>query len=166
MSYLVSEDSHLPIKIDLLTPYNIDGNAKFLLRAPTTLLTDISCTTGNNYFTLYSGSSYYIEASVHPRNVSRNGAMSWQLRDATNGVYVGADAYMNFASSYASVGRVGRRVCTALILDSDITTSMDIEIVRTAQSGSGWSYSIATNVGIDNFNYVGYPSVRVWQLPS
>ena len=166
MSYLVSEESYLPIKVDLLTPYNIDSNAKFLLRAPTILLTDISCTTGNNYFTLYSGSSYYIEASVQPRNVNRNGAMSWQLRDATNGVYVGADAHLNFASSYGAVSRIGRRVCTALILDSDITTSMDIEVVRTAQSGSSWTYSITTNVGINNFDWVGYPSVRIWQLPS
>ena len=165
MSYNILE-SHLPIKVDLLTPYNIDANAKFLLQAPAAFLTDISCTTGDNYFTLYSGSSYYIEASVYARNGHINGAMSWQFRDATSSTYIGADAYMNFATSYASVGRVGRRVCAALVLDSDITTSMDIEIVRTAESGSSWQYNLTIDVGLLNYNYIGYPSVRIWQLPS
>lgn len=165
MSHLIAEDV-LNTKIDLLTPYNINGSGIFLLRAPTTFDTDISATIGGTQITLYSGSSYYIEASIQPRNINKDGAMTAQLYDVTNAQYIGREVYFNFASSYASVGRVGRKVASALILDSDISTSMIIELRRTSQTGSNWSYSITTNVGIDGFSYTGYPSIRVWQLPS
>lgn len=158
----------VPLNVDLLTPYNLDANAKFLLQAPSVLQTNISCTTGNNYFTIYAGSSYYLEASVLVVNTKRNGAISWQFRDSTNGVYIGSDAQINLSTSgYASVGRVGRKVCSALILDSDISTSMDIEVIRTAETGTNWIYSVdTTNHSINGWDYVGYPSVRIWQLPS
>jgi len=158
----------VPLNVDLLTPYTLDANAKFLLQAPSVLQTNISCTTGNNYFTIYEGSSYYLEASVLVVNTKRNGAISWQFRDSTNGVYIGSDAQINLSTSgYASVGRVGRKVCSALILDSDISTSMDIEVIRTAETGTNWIYSVdTTNHSINGWDYVGYPSVRIWQLPS
>lgn len=165
MSYLVT-NNFSELKIDLLTPYNINGSGVFLLQAPTTFDTDISATTGGTQITLYSGSSYYIEASIQPRNINRNGAMTAQLYDVTNAQYIGREVYFNFASSYASVGRVGRKVASALILNSDISTSMTIELRQTSQTGSNWSYSITTNVGIDGFSHTGYPSIRVWQLPS
>lgn len=165
MSYLVTENFSA-LNVDLLTPYNINGSGLFVLRAPTTFETDISATTGGTQITLYSGSSYYLEASVQPRNIGRNGTMTAQFYDATGAQYIGREVYFNFATSYASVGRVGRKVASALILDSDISTSMVIELRRTSQTGSNWSYSITTNVGIDNFTYTGYPSIRVWQLSS
>ena len=165
MSYLVT-NNFSELKIDLLTPYNINGSGLFLLRAPTTFETDISATTGGTQITLYSGSSYYLEASVQPRNINRDGAMTAQFYNVTGAQYIGREVYFNFATSYASVGRVGRKVASALILDSDISTSMVIDLRRTSQTGSNWSYSITTDVGIDGFNYTGYPSIRVWQLPS
>lgn len=166
MSYGLSTPT-IPLNVDLLTPYNLDGSAKFLLEAPSTFQTNISCTTGNNYFTLYSGSSYYLEASVVVVNTGRNGAFTWQFRDKTNAVNIGSDAQLNMNGSYASVNRVGRKVCSALILDSEISTSMDIEVIRTAQTGTGWVYLVdTTNHSINGWNYVGYPSVRIWQLPS
>jgi hypothetical protein len=165
MSYLVT-DNFSTLKIDLLTPYNINGSGVFLLRPPATFETDISATTGGTQITLNSGSSYYLEASIQPRNSSRNGEMTAQFYNVTSSQYIGREVYFNFATSYAYVGRVGRKVASALILDSDISTSMVIDLRRTSQTGSNWSYSITTDVGIDGFNYVGYPSIRVWQLPS
>jgi hypothetical protein len=162
MSYLITE-TYAPVEVDLLTPYNISGS-DWLLYTPTTYNTDIS--TSGASITLYSGSSYYIEAGIQARCGGGNGAITWQIYDATNAQYVGQEAHMNLATSYGAVGRVGRKVCTALILDSDIATSMELRVRRKSLTGTSWSYSITQDVGISNIDYAGYPSIRVWQLPS
>lgn len=165
MSYLINP-SYSPLLVDFLTPYDINASGIFLLRAPSSFETDISATTGGTQITLYSGSSYYIEASVSAWNDDRNGSATYQLYDATGSQYIGRETYYNMNVSYAAVTRVARKVTSALILDSDITTSMKIELRRTSETGTDWRYAITTDVGIGNLAYVGYPSVRVWQLPS
>lgn len=160
MSYLIT-DTYAPVEVDLLTPYNISGD-DWLLYTPTTYNTDIS--TSGASITLYSGSSYYIEAGIQARCVSGDGAITWQIYDASSSQYIGQEAHMNLDTSYGSVGRVGRKVCTALVLDSDISTSMEIRVRRKSLTGTSWGYTITQNVGFANIAYVGYPSIRVWQL--
>ena len=87
MSYKIAENFS-PIKIDLLTPYNINGSGVFLLRTPNTFETDISAVTGTTQITLYSGSSYYLEASIQPRNINRDGAMTARFYNNTDAQYI------------------------------------------------------------------------------
>lgn len=165
MSYLINP-AYSPLLVDFLTPYDINASGVFLLRAPSSFTTDISATTGGTQITLYSGSSYYIEASVSAWNNDRNGSATFQLYNATGAQYVGRETFYNMSTSYAAVTRVARKVTSALILDSDISASMNIELRRTSETGTDWRYTITNNVGIGNLPYVGYPSIRVWQLPS
>jgi hypothetical protein len=156
MSYKIDKLA-VPIKIDMLTPFTLDANKDWGLTAPATLNTDISV--GSNDFTIYSGSSYYIEASVTARNANRNGAFTFQIYNQTSSIAIGQDALLNLNGTAASSARQGRRVARALILDSDITSSMVISVRQTSISGSGWEWDYQADG-------VGYPSVRVWQLPS
>lgn len=156
MSYKIDKLA-IPVKIDVLTPFTLDVNNDWGLTAPATLNTDISVS--SNSFTIYSGSSYYIEASVTARNSNKNGAFTFQLYDQTSSSLIGQNALMNLNGTAASSARQGRRVARALILDSEIITSMVISVRRTSISGSGWEWDYQA-AG------VGYPSVRVWQLPS
>lgn len=156
MSYKIDKLA-VPIKIDVLTPFTLDVNKDWGLTAPATLNTDISV--GSNDFTIYSGSSYYIEASVTARNTNKNGAFTFQIYNQTSSIAIGQDALLNLNGTAASSARQGRRVARALILDSDITSSMVISVRQTSISGSGWEWDYQADG-------VGYPSVRVWQLPS
>lgn len=165
MSYLITP-SFCSLKVDFLTPYNLNASGVFLLRAPASFDTDISATTGGTQITLYSGSSYYIEASVSALNGGRNGTATFQLYDATNAQYVGRDTFYNMNVSQGTAPRVSRKVASALILDSEISGSLNIEMRRTSQTGTGWDYFVYEDVGLVNLPYTGYPSIRVWQLPS
>lgn len=119
----------------------------------------------SNRLTLPTGSSYYLEGSILVQNSSTNGAITWQWYDNTHSAYIGSEGFMNFATSFGAVARVSRRVACALVLDSDITSSIDVELRIKALTGSGWNMTITAN-GISTFNYVGYPSIRILELPS
>lgn len=156
MSYKIDKLA-LPIKIDVLSPFTLDANNDWGLTAPSVLNTDI--TVSSNSFTIYAGSSYYIEASVTSRTTDRNGAFTFQLYDQTGASLIGQDAWININGLQTSSLRQGRRVARALILDADISTSMTISVRQTSLTGTGWDWNyVATGVG--------YPSVRIWQLPS
>lgn len=163
MSYLLTEDSHVGLEADILTPYSLSGSS-WLLDTPATFNTDISVS--GSTITLYSGSSYYIEASVTGACFGGSGTMTWQLYNATASSLIGQDAYFSMGN-WGDRARVGRKVAKALILDSDINTSMDIQVQQTSLTGSSWSFTVTLGVGIDNrYTHQGYPSVRIWQLPS
>jgi len=119
----------------------------------------------SNRLTLPTGSSYYLEGSILVQNSSTNGAITWQWYDNTNSAYIGSEGFMNFATSFGAVARTSRRVSCALVLDSDITSSIDVELRIKALTGSGWNMTITTS-GISTFDYVGYPSIRILELPS
>lgn len=119
----------------------------------------------SNRLTLPTGSSYYLEGSILVQNSSTNGAITWQWYDNTNSAYIGSEGFMNFATSFGAVARTSRRVSCALVLDSDITSSIDVELRIKALTGSGWNMTITAS-GISTFNYVGYPSIRILELPS
>lgn len=161
MSYLIAED-YTPLKVDIVTPYNVSGS-DWLLSAPTALQTNIAVS--STTITLYSGASYYIEASVAALCTSGNGTLTWQLYDATNGALIGQDAFFSIGN-WGDRPRVGRKVAKALILDSEIAGSKDVRVRLTSAVGTGWSYSVTLGVGLNGLSYGGYPSIRIWQLPT
>lgn len=112
---------------------------------------------------LVSGSSYYLEGSVVVANLNRNGAITWQWYNHTTSSYVGAEGFMNFSTSLGASARISRRVASAFILDSDISTSADFELRIKTLTGTNWSMTITTT-GIDGYDYVGYPSARILEL--
>lgn len=162
MSYLITR-THLSLEMDILTPYNVDSNYLWLFTAPTTFNTDISVS--GNTITLYSGSSYYIEAGINFRYGSSTGegSLSFQLYDSTNSTLIGQSAYARVEPSVGFATLQGRQCARALILGSDISgTSLNVQLKRTAQTGtlSAFQHDLEQNL------YSGYPSVRIWQLPS
>lgn len=156
MSYLITE-YRAPLKVDFLNQANRDGTGYITFTLPTSYNTDITASSSD--FTLYSGSSYYLEASVRADNLDRNGAVDFQFYSQTDGVTIGQDAQMNFNNGFAGVARIGRRVCSALVLDSDISTSKVIKL-RANITGSNWSFSVPFP------SWTGYPTIRIIQLPS
>lgn len=155
MSYLITE-YRAPLKVDFINQLNRSGNF-ITFTLPSSYNTNITAT--SNSFTLYSGSSYYLEASVRADNPSQNGAVNFQFYSSTDAALIGQGAQMNFASGLAGVARVGRRVCSALVLDSSISTSKTIQLQALVTS-TNWTFSVPFG------SWTGYPTIRIIQLPS
>lgn len=166
MSYLITEDL-TSMKVDVFMPYNALSYPIMDLDAPASLNTDV--TASSNSLTLYSGSSYYIEATVQANNGAGNpaGACTYQLYNATSNSFIGSDAHEDLTSTTGAPLRQGRKCATALILDSDINVSMTVQLRITALTGSGWDFDVYgwLNLGYGSV-HAGVPSLRVWQLPS
>jgi hypothetical protein len=164
VSHLITEDL-TELKVDVLRPINMSANI-MTLQAPSTFTTDITVT--SNSITLYSGSSYYIEAVVQSFNPagagSVPGACFYQLYNATGSAYIGNDAGEDLTGTTGAPLRQGRKCAAALILDSDISTSMTVELRIKTLTGAGWNFDVLSwnTPGA----WIGFPSMRVWQLPS
>lgn len=163
MSHLITEDL-TELKMDVLRPYNSLNYPKMNFEQPTTFTTNITAT--SNSITLYSGSSYYIEAYVQADNGVGNprGTCYYQLYDATSSTYIGNEAGEDLTSSTGAALRQGRKCAAALILDSDISTSMTVELRIKTLTGSGWNFNVYSWLPVAP--YPGFPSLRVWQLPT
>jgi hypothetical protein len=83
--------------------------------------------------------------------------------DNTNSRYLGTEGYMNFATSFGAVTRTSRRVASALVLSSELTSSIDVELKIRNLTGSSWNMTVTAS-GISTFDYVGYPSVRLLEV--
>ena len=161
MSYFPTLDKTTPIIADVIkagTPTSTAVNGRFSLSGTITGSSSIS----NNQLTLPSGSSYSLEGSVLVRCANTNGAVEWQWYDVTNSQYIGASGFMNLATSFGAVARVARRVAHAFVPSSEAGVVVELRIK--SLTGSGWIMTIDAS-GIGGFSYVGYPSVRVLQLP-
>ena len=119
----------------------------------------------DNRLNLVSGSSYYLEGSVLVRNTSANGLLVWQWYNASNSSWVGSEGYMNLQTSYAATARVSRRVASAFIPDSSISTFLNLELRIKTITGSNWSFTVDAG-GISGYTFVGYPSIRLLELPT
>lgn len=119
----------------------------------------------SNRLRLTSGSSYFLEGSILVACGGNNGAVTWQWYNNTTSSYVGAEGFMNFATSFGAVARISRRVASALVLDSDISTSADYELRIKALTGTSWNMAV-TATGLGPYGVVGYPSTRVLELPT
>jgi len=141
--------------ISCKTPSSAAVNGVFSLSGTTTSNSSIS----SNSLVLSAGYHYYLEASILVQNSSRDGAVTWGFYDGTS--YVGQEGFMNFATSYGAVARISRNVARALILNSGSSQTVDCRIK--SLTGTNWNMTI-TSTGISTFNYVGYPSLRIWEL--
>lgn len=160
MSYLLAED-FTDLRIDFLHQGTATASAgsPFALTSPASFNTDISTT--SNSITLYSGSSYYLEASplCTATFTTSNELIRFRFYDVTGGAYIGQNGEMTMNPNYDANLRLGRRVCSALVLDSDISVSMTVQLRIEAITGSGWAFT-----GFPT--WAGQPTIRVLQLPS
>ena len=164
MSYLPSTEQHTNISTSIIkagTPTSAAVNGRFSLSGTINGSASISL----DRLTLPSGSSYYLEGSILSNNDAKNGAIIWQWYDHTNGAYIGSEGFINYATSFGAVARVSRRVACALVLDSDIVSSINVELRIKSLTGTNWNLTIQTS-GIDGKDYVGYPSARILELPT
>ena len=164
MSYAPSLLSSSNIRADIIkagTPTAEAVNGRFTLSGTINGRASIV----SDRLRLSAGSSYHLEGSVLVQNSNRNGAITWQWYDNTNSTYIGSEGFMNLVTSLGAVARVSRRVACALVLDSDISTSIDVELRIKSLTGSSWNMNI-TATGISTFNYVGYPSARILEIPT
>ena len=118
-----------------------------------------NATISSNQLVLASGYHFYVEASILVRNASRNGAVTWGFHDQSS--YIGQEGFMNLATSLGANARISRRVARALIINSGSNQTIDVRIK--SLTGTNWTFTI-TATGISTFNYVGYPSLRIWEV--
>lgn len=177
MSHYIST-SFTSLKVDLFTPQqnssaSVGSPWHFGPSLPSVQFTDV-VVSGTNYvdLNLYSGSSYYLEGSAQADNTNTGtrGAISWQWYDVTNSQWIGSDAYQYTAGATSASPRQGRKTATAMVLDADITgSSIVVQLRIKTISGTGWDFTITTpDFGLPSsvYGHTGYPSARVWQLPT
>lgn len=160
MSYLIAED-FTDLRVDFLHQGTVTASAgsAFALTSPASFNTDIS--TSSNSITLNSGSSYYLEASplCAASATTSNELIRFRWYNVTGSTYIGQNGEMTMNPNFSSNFRIGRRVCSALVLDSQITTAMIVQLRIEAITGSGWSFTGFAS-------WAGEPTIRVLQLPS
>ena len=168
MSYLPETTALVKTKLLADTFYQDDGgtsvNSSFEYIAPSPLNTGVTLG-GTTNFTVYSGSSWYLEFSPGVRCSGRNGIAEIQLYNVTASQWIGQSAYMCVQTSLGSSARQGRRVARALILDSEITTSATIQLRIRSISGTSWTMS-QSSTGMASIAYAGAACARIVELPS
>lgn len=116
-------------------------------------------TIASNQITIYAGSHWRLEWSPSqtvPTNF--NGFYEAQFYNVTDSVYIGLDT--RCATPLAGDLRKCRTVCSAIILDSDITTSMTLE-VRFSTCSTNLRDGDASGYEIHKF-----PTIRVFEIPA
>ena len=168
MSYLPETTGLIKTKLLADTFYQDDGGTTigqgFTYVTTSPLNTGVSFN-GTSGFTVYSGSSWYLEFSPGVRCNGKNGIAEIQLYDATASAWIGQSAYMCVNGSVGSSARQGRRVARALILDSDISTSATIQLRIKSISGTSWTMT-QTATGLGAIDFTGAASARIVELPS
>jgi hypothetical protein len=144
-----------PAVINCSTPSSSAVGGVFSLSGSPTPNSSIS----SNQLILSAGYHFYLEASILVRNASLDGAVTWGFHDQTS--YVGQEGFMNLATSLGADARISRRVARALIINSGSDQTIDVRIK--SLSGTNWTFAI-TATGISTFSYVGYPSLRIWEV--
>jgi len=160
MSYLIAED-FTDLRVDFLHQGTATAAAgqPVGFTSPASFNTDIATSSPN--ITLFSGSSYYLEASLlcTASSTPSNEKISFRFYNVTGASYIGQSCEMTMNPNFSANFRIGRRVCSALVLDSDISTSMIVQVRIEAITGSGWSFT-----GFPS--WAGQPTIRILQLPS
>ena len=162
MSYVPDVMSATSINASILkagTPTNATIGGRFTLSGTV----NGQATIVSDRLRLPPGRSYYLEGSILVQNANRNGVIQWMWYNNTTGQYWGTEGFMNLATSYGANTRTSRRVASALVLSSELTSTMDFELRIRNLTGSNWNLTI-TSSGISSFNYVGYPSVRLLEI--
>lgn len=162
MSYFYNVNTKTEIIASLIkldTPTTTAAGGRFSLSGTV----NGSASIVSNRLRLVAGSSYYIEASAILYNPNASGSLVYGVYDQTNSVYL--HECISAFDPTLSYTKCQRYCTSALILDSDITTTMDVEIRIQSIAGSGWDLTVTAN-GIGPYNFVGYPSLRLLELPS
>ena len=119
----------------------------------------------SNRLRLVAGSSYYIEASPLIQQTNANGTIVFGVYDSGTSTYLHSCSFTFGPTVTRNTAQISRTCTSALILDADISTSMDVEIRIETLTGTGWNMTIQAD-GIAGYNFVGYPSLRLLELPS
>jgi hypothetical protein len=144
-------------EIKLSTPSSLNVNGVFSLIGSTTSNSTIS----GSSLVLSAGYHFILEGSVLVRNYSVNGLIEWGFYNQS--AYIGQTGFMNFVNGFGGNVRIGRRVARALITNTGSDQTIDCRIKT--RTGSGWIMEITAD-GIQTFSYVGYPSLRIIELPA
>lgn len=142
-----------PIKVDIILAkptsgtlpkaQNIDGQCDFT-----------RATISGNRVTIYSGSHWRIEYSGGSHASNGNKFVKYQIYSVTDGDYIGLEGIGN-GESYLTKGKV---CATALILNSEISTSKVIEF-RVVDATSN---TPRTNSAYASFQYM---PIKIFELP-
>lgn len=115
-----------------------------------------NATVSSGQFTLPAGSHWRIELSVNFLGdpVTGSAAFEFQFYSVTDSAYIGQSGWGS-GNSTAGDSRKGRVCCTALVLNSEITTSKTIE-----------ARLISSIDTADGAAYIGTNNLRIMELPA
>ena len=142
-----------PIKVDIILVKPTSGG---LPRAQTL---DGQCdftraTISGNKITIYSGSHWRIEYSGGSHAANGNKFVKYQIYSVTDGDYIGLEGIGN-GESYSTKGKV---CATALILNSEISTSKELEF-RVVDATSNTPRTSSSYI---HFKYL---PIKIFELP-
>ena len=146
-----------PFKVDILSTGDPSSFAAGQKIPFTGTPNNTSATVSSGQITVYEGSNWRIEYSA----VFAAGAPSYmtqfeiQLYSVTDSSYIGNSAWGT--SPGQNNARKGRVVATALILNSEISTSKVIEARIVSQTNM---------ISVGSFSIYGKPTLRVMELPA
>lgn len=171
MSYLTaSVDSRTALKSDVY--YQDDYNTTYASISYINISTPNSQATlqaiGADYLNIrlpMSTSSYYLEASVGVRDLTKSGTTEWQFFDVDTTQFIGQSGFMNTVTSFGTSARQGRRVARALVLSSEAAVSVKTVRVRVQTKPPSYSFQ-QTSVGLSGINYAGAASLRIIEIPN
>jgi hypothetical protein len=165
MTYVISTPA-TALQCDIITPTGVTSstvNANFYLSA-TDLNTSISVSA--QYITLNPRLNYYMEFAPQMRCGNGTGTIEFGIYRDSTASYIGQKAeYAISSSGIGSANRVGRKVARAMLLAADMSSAEDIYFKISSITGSGWNFTISGDVGLSGLDWIGYPTIRVWQLP-
>lgn len=160
MTYFRSISTKANISTAIILPGTASANSAngiFSLSGTPTANSSIS----SNQLTLSAGYHFYVEGSVLLENSVRDGAADVRFYDVSNSSFVGQSAYFNFVTNYGSSLRVSRKAARYMHVNTG--SSVVIELRFETLSGTNWSSTIDAN-GMDGLDYIGYPSLRIWEI--
>lgn len=168
MTYTAARKSHSELVADVWrqydsnTSYNPDRISWSVVGTQATSATMAALGTVIN---LPSGSSYYLEGSLGAVAGGKSSTAELQFYNIDTSTYIGQSARLciNFSHGFETVQ--GRRVARALILDSEITTSMNVALVIKGGTNTGGMSFTCNATGI-NSQPIGLPTLRIIELPS
>jgi len=142
-----------PIKVDIILAkpvggglpqaQNLDGQCDFT-----------RATKSGNKITIYSGSHWRIEYSGGSHSAKGNNFVKYQIYSVTDGDYIGLEG-IGHGESYSTKAKC---CATALILNSEISTSKEIEF-RVVDASST---TARTSSAYASFQYM---PIKIFELP-
>ena len=142
-----------PIKVDIILAKPVSGNL------PKAQNLDGQCdftsaTISGNKVTIYSGSHWRIEYSGGSHAANGNKFVKYQIYSVTDGDYIGLEG-IGHGESYSTKAKC---CATALILNSDISTSKELEF-RVVDATSNTARTSSSYISFQ------YMPIKIFELP-